>query len=87
MVNDISSHLEFHEKLKIAHWPASNDQVLRQLHRAIESIGKGMLRSIQIRTLQRMGAESPRGRATACCGCPQSLVACCSTTSAPGIAR
>jgi hypothetical protein len=59
MDNDISIHLEFHKKLKIAHWPASNDQVVRELQRNIQWIGKDPLRPVQVRMLQRMGADVP----------------------------
>ncbi|KAI1262316.1 hypothetical protein F5Y18DRAFT_397995 [Xylariaceae sp. FL1019] len=59
MDNDIKSHFEFHEKLKIKNWPAKNDHWLQGLQRSIQWIGKDPLRSVQRRIIQRSGFDIP----------------------------
>ncbi|KAI0156453.1 hypothetical protein GGR57DRAFT_463469 [Xylariaceae sp. FL1272] len=59
MDDDIKSHFEFHEKLKIKNWPARNDHWLRDLQRSIQWIGKDPLRSIQRKIIQRSGFDIP----------------------------
>ncbi|KAL8382985.1 hypothetical protein RB595_006654 [Gaeumannomyces hyphopodioides] len=55
MSNDIEQHFEFHSKLKIKTWPAANDQLLRELQKSIQWIGKDPLRVVQNRLLRRAG--------------------------------
>lgn len=59
MDNDIKAHFEFHTKLKIKHWPASNNTVIKELHKAINWVGKDPLLKIQAKLYGRLGAEMP----------------------------
>ncbi|KAI8948207.1 hypothetical protein F4801DRAFT_469679 [Xylaria longipes] len=59
MDNDIKLHFEFHAKLKINTWPATNDLLIRQLQNGIQSIGKDPLRSVQAKMYKRHGVEFP----------------------------
>ncbi|KAG6011990.1 hypothetical protein E4U43_007999 [Claviceps pusilla] len=59
MDNDIKEHFQFHAKLKIDNWPASNDAVLRELQRHIHWIESDPVRAVQTRNLRRLGANIP----------------------------
>ncbi|KAG6000820.1 hypothetical protein E4U21_004963 [Claviceps maximensis] len=59
MDDDIKEHFQFHVKLKIDNWPASNDAKLRELHRHIHWIDSDPIRAQQTRTARRIGAAIP----------------------------
>lgn len=59
MDNDIKEHFQFHSKLKIDNWPASNDAALRELQRHIHWIERDPVRAVQIRNLRRLDANIP----------------------------
>ncbi|KAG5973861.1 hypothetical protein E4U55_000232 [Claviceps digitariae] len=59
MDNDIKEHFQFHAKLKIENWPASNNFVLRELHRHIHWIGSDPARAVQTRMLRGLDAAIP----------------------------
>ncbi|CEI70950.1 hypothetical protein FVEN_g9682 [Fusarium venenatum] len=40
MDNELSSHIEFHENLKIKNWPASNERALRELKKSLQWFGQ-----------------------------------------------
>ncbi|KAM5342265.1 hypothetical protein ACJ41O_013231 [Fusarium nematophilum] len=65
MDNDLRSHLEFHETLKIDHWTASNDRVLQEFQKSIKWIAQDPVFVAKERVARRMGratAESERHR-------------------------
>ena len=53
--NDVKSHFDFQEKLKISNWPASNDSELRNLQQGIQWIQEDPVRQVQARLYHRMG--------------------------------
>ncbi|KAG6035632.1 hypothetical protein E4U41_005999 [Claviceps citrina] len=59
MDNDLKEHFQFHAKMKIDNWPASNDALLRELHRHIHWIQSDPVRAIQTRMRRRIGAPVP----------------------------
>ncbi|KAI0469205.1 hypothetical protein F4859DRAFT_505520 [Xylaria cf. heliscus] len=59
MDNDIKLHFEFHAKLKINTWPATNDVMVRELQHDIQLIGKDPLRSFQAKMYQDHGIPMP----------------------------
>ncbi|KAI0402171.1 hypothetical protein F4802DRAFT_577543 [Xylaria palmicola] len=59
MDNDIKMHFEFHAKLKINTWPATNDLLIRDLQRGIKWIAKDPLREVQAKVCRRQGMAVP----------------------------
>ncbi|KAK5626079.1 hypothetical protein RRF57_001794 [Xylaria bambusicola] len=59
MDNDIKLHFEFHAKLRIDTWPATNDMLMREVQRGIKWIGKDPLREMQAKMYQRAGLPMP----------------------------
>ncbi|KAI1303775.1 hypothetical protein F5Y03DRAFT_359023 [Xylaria venustula] len=57
--NDIKLHFEFHAKLKINTWPATNDMLIQTLQRNVQEIGKDPLRTTQAKVYQRQGVAMP----------------------------
>ncbi|KAK7999004.1 hypothetical protein PG991_014679 [Apiospora marii] len=57
--NDIKAHFEFHASLKIANWPATNDQWLRQLQNQVDWIGTDPPRKVQERMYKQFGMSPP----------------------------
>ncbi|KAG6081582.1 hypothetical protein E4U30_006691 [Claviceps sp. LM220 group G6] len=56
---DIMEHFKFHANLKIDHWPASNDELLRQLRAHIRYIDNDPVRAIQKKLLRNLRADIP----------------------------
>ncbi|KAI0452937.1 hypothetical protein F5B21DRAFT_481612 [Xylaria acuta] len=59
MDNDVKLHFEFHAKLKINTWPATNDLLVRELQKSIQWVGKDPLRAVQAKMYQRYGIGTP----------------------------
>lgn len=59
MDKDIEAHFEFHAKLKIRIWPASNDAALRELQRHIRWIESDPVRAVHTRLLRNLNANIP----------------------------
>ncbi|KAI1420352.1 hypothetical protein F5Y12DRAFT_788329 [Xylaria sp. FL1777] len=57
--NDIKMYFEFHAKLKVNTWPATNDLLIRELQQSIQWIGKDPLRAIQGKMYQQHGVSMP----------------------------
>ncbi|KAI0416786.1 hypothetical protein F5X98DRAFT_387764 [Xylaria grammica] len=59
MNNDIKMHFDFHAKLKIDTWPATNDLLIRDLQRGIQWVGKDPLRAVQAKVYRQHGIAIP----------------------------
>ncbi|KAH8160802.1 hypothetical protein CIB48_g7438 [Xylaria polymorpha] len=59
--NDIKLHFEFHAKLKIKTWPATNDLLIRAVQETIKLMDKDPLRAVQAKMHQRNLREVPDG--------------------------
>ncbi|KAK3935590.1 hypothetical protein QBC46DRAFT_397181 [Diplogelasinospora grovesii] len=57
--NDLGRHLEFHAKLKIESWPASNDHMLRALQSKIKWIASDPVWKAKLKVYQRQGDLVP----------------------------
>ncbi|KAK2026907.1 hypothetical protein LX32DRAFT_593792, partial [Colletotrichum zoysiae] len=59
MDNSLARHLEFHENLKINHWPASNDRVLKVLRHLMKWMGKDPVHSAKVDAWALTGQPAP----------------------------
>lgn len=59
MDNDLRLHFEFHEKLKVDHWPASNDHMLREVQRKIKWIGQDPVHNVKLKFYRKSGMPVP----------------------------
>lgn len=59
MDNNIKLHFDFHAKLKIDSWPATNDIFMRQVQHGIQQVGKDPLLAFQAKLFKRLGMEVP----------------------------
>ncbi|WQF76843.1 hypothetical protein CDEST_01857 [Colletotrichum destructivum] len=59
MDNSLERHLEFHERLKITNWPASNDRALRELSRLMQWMGKDPVHGAKAKAYTRTGRPVP----------------------------
>ncbi|KAH7110506.1 hypothetical protein B0J13DRAFT_661861 [Dactylonectria estremocensis] len=65
MDNELSSHIKFHENLKIENWPVSNDRALRELQRSLQWFSQDPVFLAKQRVAQMAGSlalESKRHR-------------------------
>ncbi|KAK0666605.1 hypothetical protein QBC41DRAFT_397761 [Cercophora samala] len=56
----LSSHLKFHEKLKISNWPASNDVALQQMMKKMAWIQQDPVYLVKVKTYTRMRVPVPQ---------------------------
>ncbi|KAI0903890.1 hypothetical protein F4823DRAFT_629042 [Ustulina deusta] len=59
MDDEIKMHFEFHAKLKINTWPATNDLLIREVQRCIQWIGNDPLRAVQVKVYRQGGLAMP----------------------------
>ncbi|OBR02126.1 Ank-repeat protein mbp1 [Colletotrichum higginsianum IMI 349063] len=59
MVNSLERHQEFHENLKIDHWPSFNDRKLREFSRLIKWMGEDPVHGAKAELYARMGRTVP----------------------------
>jgi hypothetical protein len=59
MESSIDAHLEFHEKLKIEHWPAANDHMLQELSRLMKWMGKDPVYQAKVKVYHKQGMSVP----------------------------
>ncbi|KAK2058793.1 hypothetical protein LY76DRAFT_592953 [Colletotrichum caudatum] len=59
MSNSLERHLEFHENLKVEHWPASNDRVLKKLRHLMKSMGEDPVHTAKVRAWAQTGHPAP----------------------------
>lgn len=63
IAGDLTTHLKYHEKLKIKTWPASNDKALTQLRDSILWLGEDPLFQVQEKLFRREGVAANRDKA------------------------
>ncbi|OAA72025.1 hypothetical protein LEL_09260 [Akanthomyces lecanii RCEF 1005] len=63
IVGDLKTHLEYHKNLKIKTWPASNDQMLKQLRDSMVWLSNDPLFQVQERLLRREGVTANKDNA------------------------
>lgn len=59
MDNSINAHLEFHENIKIEHWPAANDRALRELSQLMKWVGRDPVYQVKKKQYHKQGMPIP----------------------------
>ncbi|KAG8157275.1 hypothetical protein KVR01_012983 [Diaporthe batatas] len=62
MDEDLRLHLDFHTKLRIKHWPASNDEMIRQLREKIKWVQEDPVHNVKAKVFGQSAITAPAHR-------------------------